>query len=109
PHQSTGINVLEDLLKKIIEAFLTEYCIWMTQIKNAITSKDPVALRNTAHTLKGAARSLGACTTSSTALELETLGQQENFEEAEMVYAELEDIISQLVKEIKGYIQTENS
>ena len=98
-----------DLLKKIIEAFLTEYCIWMTQIKNAITSKDPVALRNTAHTLKGAARSLGACTTSSTALELETLGQQENFEEAEMVYAELEDIISQLVKEIKGYIQTENS
>ena len=49
-----------DLARDVLEAFLHEYPALREALRNAIELGDPWAIRNLAHTLKGAAANVGA-------------------------------------------------
>ncbi len=88
PHSSDGAAVQarfadkEDLLKALCEAFTEEAPELMQQIEAAIATRQASALASAAHTLKGAAGSLGAEQLATAAQELEQRGRNQALDQA---------------------------
>jgi PAS domain S-box-containing protein len=87
--EATGGDV--DLLKVVIEAFCDESRTLMGRIRSSIARQDAMALRNSAHTLKGALLGVGAARSSALAFRLERIGASGNCHEAAGTLAELEE------------------
>ena len=71
-----------DLITELIDAFLTDLEGRILAIRQAIAGGDPVALRSTAHALKGSAGTVGATGLALRCGELEALGREGHIEEA---------------------------
>ncbi|MBP88561.1 MAG: hybrid sensor histidine kinase/response regulator [Planctomycetaceae bacterium] len=72
----------QELLREIVEAFLTECPRLLDQVRDAITSEDQEVLRRAAHTLKGSMRYFGVTQAFDRAYELECMGRDSHFEAA---------------------------
>ncbi len=82
----------DDLLKEAVDLFLEEdYPQQIKLLKEGIERLDTAAVRAAAHSIKGAARTLGGMVLGDVALRLEKLGSQGKLEGAEKLASKLED------------------
>jgi two-component system sensor histidine kinase/response regulator len=88
------------LMKELVNLFLAEYPKSLSTIGDAVAKRDSKKLEFAAHTLKGALSNLSATQASEVAMRLEMMGRQGNLEEAEKIYAELEQQIERLEPEL---------
>jgi two-component system, sensor histidine kinase and response regulator len=65
----------DELVGEVIEMFLVDYPLRLTQIKAAVAARDPEAVRTAAHALGGAAGNLAAAPVVACARVLETLAE----------------------------------
>jgi PAS domain S-box-containing protein len=73
----------DDLLYEAVDLFLNEdYPEQLKNLRNAIDTQDAAAVRSTAHSIKGASRSLGGMALGDAAFRLEEMGRDENLAEA---------------------------
>ncbi len=84
------------LLAELATAFHTESQSLLTQLREAIATRDPAKLRRAAHTLKGAAGVFGAQSAYEMARQLEDLGRSADFSQANEIFATLETAVGQL-------------
>jgi two-component system, sensor histidine kinase and response regulator len=84
------------LLAELATAFHTESQSLLTQLREAIATRDPAKLRRAAHTLKGAAGVFGAQSAYEMARQLEDLGRSADFSQADGIFATLETAVGQL-------------
>jgi two-component system, sensor histidine kinase and response regulator len=87
-----GRIFLEDLPKRLVE------------LRTAVTSADPDAVRATAHTVKGSAALFGAAGAVSAALTLETLGRLGNLTGAAEALRALEDELTRVDAAVRSTI-----
>ena len=80
----------EELLAELAELFMGDSARLLAEIKQTIAGKKSEGLERAAHTLKGAASSLGAGGAVAVAQQLEEMGRTGKLVEAETVYAGLE-------------------
>jgi len=79
-----------DLLKEIVEVFLAECPIWISEVKDAVAVRDPMRLQRVAHTIKGAVDNCGASGAYDVALRLERMGREGHLRGAEQASSALE-------------------
>ncbi|MFI4876135.1 MAG: response regulator [Blastopirellula sp. JB062] len=72
----------ESLLQAMVEVFLADVRRILSEIDEAIEAKDGPRLRRNAHSLKGSFGYFAAASGQEAAMQLETLGKEENFEAA---------------------------
>jgi HPt (histidine-containing phosphotransfer) domain-containing protein len=106
PHQSTPafdsaaalrqVGGDRALLAELAAAFNAESQSLLTQLREAIATRDPAKLRRAAHTLKGAAGVFGAQSAYDTARQLEDLGRSADFSQANEIFTSLESAVGQL-------------
>jgi HPt (histidine-containing phosphotransfer) domain-containing protein len=80
-----------ELLQELVALFCTDCPTLLATLCHALTHGDASTLARTAHSLKGAARSLGVSRVAAVAQHLEHLGQEGRLNEAAATYAILED------------------
>lgn len=80
-----GLQQLEDVL----ELFLTVTENLLTQLESAITHHDVAIVRRMAHEIKGSSFAVSASEMAKLCLELEHAGEEQNWPEAERLYAAL--------------------
>jgi HPt (histidine-containing phosphotransfer) domain-containing protein len=69
----------DELISEVIALFLSDYRVRLQTLKAAFDARDAGGLRTAAHTLKGSASTFCASRVVSTAAELETASQVEDF------------------------------
>jgi two-component system sensor histidine kinase/response regulator len=99
----TAVRGDRRLLYGVVEAFLGEAPRLMDDVCQAVERHDPVALRLSAHTLKGSVRYFGATVVYDRAYTLERMGQTGDMAGAEQVLADLEREMLRLVPELAIY------
>jgi HPt (histidine-containing phosphotransfer) domain-containing protein len=72
-----------DLLKELIDLFLTDAPALLACLRDAIDRQDPVSLMQTAHSLKGSAANLGARGMAAVCASLERRGRLGSFNGAD--------------------------
>ncbi len=87
----------EALVKEIIELFRKEGPVLLSDVKSAVGSREPVAIKRTAHRLKGALVSLGAHSATSLAQDLELAGSQKDLSRVPELQTQLEIEMSKLL------------
>jgi two-component system, sensor histidine kinase and response regulator len=92
-----------NLLKDLINIFIAESDKMLNDISKAIQSRNAKELRRAAHAVKGALRHLGAQVVSEPAVELEKMGEDERFDDAEPLVNTLRDKVEQLTTELRGF------
>lgn len=80
-----------DLLVELVNDFLHNYPLLLTQMENSIASRKAQALQLAAHSLKGSVGYFGAQAARDLAHQLEKIGAEGRFEEADKVYQRLAD------------------
>jgi len=95
----------EELVQELLHIFLSESPQMLEDIRKSWRAKDAVALRQTAHRLKGSLVSLAAHLAARCANALEQMGYEARFEGADEAMAELESKMSELHAELKQAIQ----
>jgi CheY-like chemotaxis protein len=89
----------EHLLSELLLIFAADAPCWLADVRSAIRNGDAQLLRRAAHTLKGAASSLGALQAHSAAARLEDLGRAGRWDGAEAMCIELEQALARLSAE----------
>jgi signal transduction histidine kinase/DNA-binding response OmpR family regulator len=84
------------LLREMAALFLKELPMLMTNLREAVTSRDAKAIERAAHKLKGSVGNFAAQPAFEAALRLEILDRGGNLSKAEPVYAELEMEVNRL-------------
>jgi len=97
------------LLLDLIQVFIEERDNMLGQIKQAIESGNPAALRLSAHALKGAMDHLGAKSLASLARKLEVLGESKVTAGAQDWYDQLEQQSAQLTEELLHFKNREGT
>ena len=92
-----------DFLNSMLEEFVALAEGQLLEIDKAIGASDAGAVDHVAHSMKGAAASLGAESVAATALELERCGKQSVLEGAE----DLASSLREQVAELKRYVATD--
>ena len=93
----------ERLLAELFRIFQADAPGWLTQGREAIQRRDAALLRRAAHTIKGAASSLGAPQTRVAAARLEELGRTDHWNGAEVALADLEQAVARLDAEMTSF------
>ena len=84
-----------ELLEQILELFAETYPESLDEIDAAVAARNADDLRRSAHTLKGMVANLGAQSPMQRAYELETMGKEGTFDDAEAKAAHLRTLVSQ--------------
>ncbi len=93
----------ESLMDEIIQLFRQEGPALLDDVRAAVQAGEPVAVRKTAHRLKGALVSLAAPRASAAAKDLELQGHENDLARASATLAELErEVGLLLVAVVKG-------
>jgi signal transduction histidine kinase/CheY-like chemotaxis protein/HPt (histidine-containing phosphotransfer) domain-containing protein len=95
----------EQLLQELIDLFQKDCSNWLEKIRDAIAAENPRALEMAAHALKGAVGTFAAESALEAAVRLETIGRDNNLQEAEPAYRSLEaeiDRVKQALAVIGG-------
>jgi HPt (histidine-containing phosphotransfer) domain-containing protein len=93
-----------ELLREIVELFLADCPRMLADVQAAIGAGDPVALRRSAHTLKGAAANFGATAVVALSLTLETIGKSSDVSDAGAVGERLEAALTALQAELHALL-----
>ena len=94
----------EAMLRDLAEMFFAECPKLMQQIREHIAGADGPELRRAAHTLKGSAHVFGAEEVAEAAHQLEEIGREEAFADAEEALALLEDEVARLLPALRTKI-----
>jgi HPt (histidine-containing phosphotransfer) domain-containing protein len=93
-----------DVLAEVFGVFLADAPARLEAIASAVNSKDAAALQRAAHTLKGAAGTIGAVDLQNACRQLEQMGKQQSFDGAVVAldvlrreYRRVKDEIDQLL------------
>ncbi len=106
--KDNALNIIggdEDLLRDIVEIFITDIPQQISEIKEAVNSCNADALQESSHKLKGAVSNFGEIATFKTAFKLETMGKENRLENVEQVYDTLVKDVESLVNELKEIIK----
>ncbi len=96
----------EEFLKELAEMFINDAPEQMSEIKEAVDSRDSKALERSAHKLKGAAANFGKNATTDTAFRLETVGEKNNLDGAEEVYETLVKDVERLMNALNEFVKS---
>jgi signal transduction histidine kinase/CheY-like chemotaxis protein/HPt (histidine-containing phosphotransfer) domain-containing protein len=102
----TTVSGDPELCAVLARAFLEEAGALMLEIQTSIQVGDGRALNQAAHALKGAAQTLDATSTSQTALVLEMMGRDHDFERAGIVLKHLHNDLERLFGALRVYLKT---
>lgn len=87
----------EGLVTEIIELFRKEGPLLLADVQSAVGSREPLAIKRTAHRLKGALVSLAAHSATSLAKDLELAGSQNDLTRVPELGTQLEVEMSKLM------------
>jgi HPt (histidine-containing phosphotransfer) domain-containing protein len=90
-----------------IDSFLDETPRLMTDLRQALNSRDSRSVERLSHRLKTLARNFGLNQTVAEGLRLEVMGRQGELSEAEPVYVALQDALQQLRDQLLQWQSTE--
>ncbi|MFQ5855971.1 MAG: response regulator [Anaerolineae bacterium] len=79
-----------ELLKRVVDVFLDHYPRQLSEVREAIATRDSTALEQAAHTFRGAVGNVGAKTAYNLASKLETIGRNSQLDGASAVLQDLE-------------------
>ena len=96
----------QDLLRELVDAFLTECPRLMQEIEVALEQNDAEQLRIAAHTLKGSVRYFGAEAAMSVAFDLELAGKEGRFSGVDGKLAQLQDELNRLLPPLMSFAKT---
>lgn len=96
-----------DFLKETVDMLLEDYPPMLEEIHHAITEKDSVLLRRTAHALKGMVGNFQAKAAAKAALELEEMGRMGEMTGVEKAYGSLVDEMNRFKSSIGGMLEKE--
>jgi len=97
-----------DLLKSVVEAFVSESPRLMAAIRETVASGDAAALQQNAHTLKGSMQYFGAGRAMELAVQLEKMGGDDNLHGAGEILAALEMEMAQLMPGLLAFVRENN-
>ncbi len=103
--KSDALKMLEDdeeFLKELAEIFINDAPEQMSEIKEAVISRNNEALEKSAHKLKGAVANFGRNTTTDTAFKLERMAKENKLDGAEEVYGSLVKDIENLMNALSA-------
>jgi PAS domain S-box-containing protein len=86
-----------ELLQDIAATFLADSRQLLQELRQAVIAANPTTIMHTAHTLKGAAATLGAMAVAAVAKQLEEFGQSGDFVQAESALLALETEMTRLL------------
>jgi HPt (histidine-containing phosphotransfer) domain-containing protein len=90
-----------DSVLKVAKMLLIECPKLTGQIDKAISNNDALRLQRAAHTLKGSANIFAAKRVSEAALQMESLGEAKDIEQARSSFADLEREVQRLVNAVE--------
>jgi HPt (histidine-containing phosphotransfer) domain-containing protein len=90
-----------DLLREVVEMFLTDLPNKLEELRTGIAQSDPDKVRRVAHSLKGAAANIAAEDVRSSAFEIEQLASNGDLDSVVTRVPELERRIQALVEAIR--------
>lgn len=93
------------LLKSVIEVFLEESAELLQRIQRAVLMRDPVKLRDSGHSMKGAMLGVGAYATSEIAQELEMRGAGAAMDSLDQLLKRLEHQYDQVSRELRQFLK----
>lgn len=96
-----------ELLKEMVDLFLEEYPRTVAAIENAVTTGNAQALRNAAHTLKGAVGNFSAYKAAEASLILEKMGRQQNLVDAPAAFSILQHELTRLCSALEAVKEKE--
>lgn len=91
----------DGLVNEIIELFQREGPVLLADVRNAVGSQEALAIKRTAHRLKGALVSLAAHSATALAKDLEHAGAHNDLSKAPELEAQLEEEMSKLLGALK--------
>lgn len=95
----------EEILRDLAGVFLSEADAMTGAVRNAVARRDAAELRRSAHSLKGAARIFHATPAATAAYELEILGRDNDFRDANRALAKLEEEVSNLCNALGNHLR----
>lgn len=94
-----------DLLRELVEIFLSEYEEHLETIRYSIHEKDAYRLNRESHSIKSALGNLGGMRAHKAAFALENAGREDKFEETPVLFeglkAEIQDFLEHLAAFMK--------
>lgn len=96
----------EEFLKELAEMFLDDLPEQILVVKKAVNSRDSNALEKSAHKLKGAVANFGKNTVFKAALNLETMGRENRWDDVEETYGTLTREAERLVCALRKFVKT---
>ena len=99
----------DELLMELAQVFIETYPAMLKDVRDAIDNRDAPVLQRTAHSLKGSARVFAAGPATESALKLELMGADANFEGVEEAWNDLVDQIDQLMSVITDRLSQHNA
>ena len=91
-----------ELLKEIAILFLDDYPKSLTELREAVHTRDAKRLERSAHGLKGSVSNFGAAPAVDAAMQLETMGRAQKLVEVEQVLRTLELALAALHSELES-------
>ncbi|MFQ5964695.1 MAG: Hpt domain-containing protein [Candidatus Scalinduaceae bacterium] len=98
----------EEFLKELAEMFINDSPELMSNIKEAVSSRNLKALEKSAHKLKGAVAYFGKKPVFKTALKLEMMSEQSRLDDVEEIYGILVREVERLVNALREFIKPNN-
>lgn len=95
----------EEFLKELAEIFINDAPEQMSEIREAVNSRNSEALERSAHKLKGAVTNFGKNATADTAFKLETMGKKNKLDGSEEVYYTLVKNLECLINALSEFIK----
>ncbi len=97
----------EEFLKELVEIFINDAPEHMSEIEEAVDSRNSEALEKSAHKLKGAVANFGKNATTDTAFKLETMGKENNMDGVKEAYDTLVKDVENLMNALKEFVRSE--
>lgn len=97
----TRVGGDRDLLREIVDLFLSDYPNTLDQIRSAVQSRDAKALEHHAHSLKGSVSTFGAQEAFDAAFSLERKGRNHDLSGIEEGLGKLESALGSLRPELE--------
>ncbi len=103
-----ALNIIggdQALLRDIVEIFVVDVFQQMSEIQEAVNSRNNDALEKSSHKLKGAVSNFGEIATFKTAFKLEKIGKENRLDDVDEIYGTLVKDVENLVNRLKEFIK----
>ncbi len=97
----------EEFLKELVEVFINDTPEQMSEVREAVDSRNSKTIEKSAHKLKGAVANFGKNATTDTAFKLETMGKENNLVGVEEVYGTLVKDVESLTNALMEFVKSE--